>query len=303
MTQKKYLYTMLGVIALLLVIGVGTTYAKNQILRNNVISTTAAKNFAFLDAEVTEKEVTNLEIELDEDFGAYYYDIDFRLNGENYSYHVDATNGKIIAREVPIKLSIHETSPNTNTKEESKNNLSEVNTKNEKATNQGQLARENNQAIVQEKTKTISTPIKKEPKLNSPYLSVEKAKEISLNNAGVNQKDAIFESAKLERENGRDIYEVEFFTDKKEYDYEIDAHTGEILRYSSEKQDKIAPNIIKEKQNIFNKIEDMADDFDDRVDKWDIDNDEDDISDDWESDDSDEADYDDDYDSDNDNDD
>lgn len=66
-------------------------------------------------------------------------------------------------------------------------------------------------------------------------ISADKAKEIALNHAGVLKEDATFLKAERDRENGKAVYEVEFYSkDKKEYDYEIDANTGEILSYDSD---------------------------------------------------------------------
>ena len=63
-------------------------------------------------------------------------------------------------------------------------------------------------------------------------ISADKAKEIALNHAGVLKEDATFLRAEKDSENGKAVYEVEFYSkDKKEYDYEIDANTGEILSY------------------------------------------------------------------------
>lgn len=66
-------------------------------------------------------------------------------------------------------------------------------------------------------------------------ISADKAKEIALNHAGVLKEDATFLKAERDSENGKAVYEVEFYSkDKKEYDYEIDANTGEILSYDSD---------------------------------------------------------------------
>ena len=66
-------------------------------------------------------------------------------------------------------------------------------------------------------------------------ISADKAKEIALNHAGVLKEDATFLRAERDSENGKAVYEVEFYSkDKKEYDYEIDANTGEILSYDSD---------------------------------------------------------------------
>lgn len=60
----------------------------------------------------------------------------------------------------------------------------------------------------------------------------KKAKEIALSHAGVENGNVTFVKAEAERENGKKVYEVEFYTnDHKEYDYEIDAESGEILSY------------------------------------------------------------------------
>ena len=60
------------------------------------------------------------------------------------------------------------------------------------------------------------------------YIGVDKAKEIALADAGVNAADAVFLKARLDRDDGRVEYEVEFYSGSKEYDYDIDALTGTI---------------------------------------------------------------------------
>ena len=60
------------------------------------------------------------------------------------------------------------------------------------------------------------------------YIGVDKAKSIALSDAGVNSADAVFLKARLDRDDGRMEYEVEFYSGSKEYDYDIDALTGEI---------------------------------------------------------------------------
>lgn len=58
-----------------------------------------------------------------------------------------------------------------------------------------------------------------------------KAKEIALNHAGVSASDTVFVYAQSDYEHGRRVYEVEFYSGNKEYDYEIDAASGDILSY------------------------------------------------------------------------
>ena len=63
-------------------------------------------------------------------------------------------------------------------------------------------------------------------------ISVEKAKEIALEHAGISAEHVNFVKDGLDREDGYLVYDIEFYTnDHKEYDYEIDAYTGEVLSY------------------------------------------------------------------------
>lgn len=71
----------------------------------------------------------------------------------------------------------------------------------------------------------------------------KKAKEIALTHAGLNSEKVNFVKAEAERENGKKVYEVEFYTnDYVEYDYEIDAQSGEILTYDSDAENYIPPS-------------------------------------------------------------
>ena len=66
-------------------------------------------------------------------------------------------------------------------------------------------------------------------------ISADKAKEIALNHAGVLKEDATFLRTERDSENGKAVYEVEFYSkDKKEYGYEIDANTGEIIKWETD---------------------------------------------------------------------
>lgn len=67
------------------------------------------------------------------------------------------------------------------------------------------------------------------------YISVDKAKQIALNDAGVAELSSVkFYKAKLERDDGAFIYEIEFYVGTVEYEYEIDAINGSIVEKSIE---------------------------------------------------------------------
>ena len=62
-------------------------------------------------------------------------------------------------------------------------------------------------------------------------IGADKAKSIALDHAGLKSSSVTFLKAKLDYDDGRRVYDVEFYSSSKEYDYEIDAATGDILSY------------------------------------------------------------------------
>lgn len=80
-----------------------------------------------------------------------------------------------------------------------------------------------------------------------------KAKSIALKHADLKSSDVTFTKAKLDSDDGKTIYEIEFYKDNQEYDYDIDAKSGQILKYDYENNEpqkstsKSAKNIGKTK--------------------------------------------------------
>lgn len=62
-------------------------------------------------------------------------------------------------------------------------------------------------------------------------ITTEKAKTIALSHAKVNKSNATFVKVKLDREDGRLVYEIDFFAGNRKYEYEIDANNGNILSF------------------------------------------------------------------------
>ena len=63
------------------------------------------------------------------------------------------------------------------------------------------------------------------------YIGINRAKEIALNHAGLANNDVRFTKVELDIEYNMATYEIEFYYNYYEYDYEVDAITGEILKY------------------------------------------------------------------------
>ena len=66
------------------------------------------------------------------------------------------------------------------------------------------------------------------------YISEDSAKTTAYNHANVNEKDVASIQLTKDKENGKDVYSIEFYTKDKKYDYDIDRSTGEILKNESE---------------------------------------------------------------------
>lgn len=75
------------------------------------------------------------------------------------------------------------------------------------------------------------------------YIGEEKAKSIALAHAGVKESDVVFSKLKLDFDDDKTAeYDVEFYTGTMEYDYEINALTGEITSYDNEAESYVKPS-------------------------------------------------------------
>ena len=70
---------------------------------------------------------------------------------------------------------------------------------------------------------------------NHSYIGVDAAKSAALSHAGVSADSTTFSKAKLDNDDGRMEYEIEFYAGGMEYEYTIDAFNGTILEYDNER--------------------------------------------------------------------
>ena len=68
-------------------------------------------------------------------------------------------------------------------------------------------------------------------------IGADQAKAIALGRMQLQVGDVKKLTAKLERENGKAIYEVEFKTDTEEFEVEVDAATGQVTKAKREPAD------------------------------------------------------------------
>ncbi len=69
-------------------------------------------------------------------------------------------------------------------------------------------------------------------------ISKDEAKDAALEHAGFKAEDVNFVKTEYDSDDGKSVYEVEFYTkDFKEYDYKIDAKTGEVISFDEDAED------------------------------------------------------------------
>lgn len=74
------------------------------------------------------------------------------------------------------------------------------------------------------------------------YIGMDKAKEIALNHAGITADKASFMKCEFDYDDGIAVYDVEFYFDRCEYNYEINARNGKILKVEKDTFGVNVPN-------------------------------------------------------------
>lgn len=234
--------------------------------KNNTIGVEKAKTIALNDAGLKESDVRFVKAKLDKDDGRKTYDIEFYKGNKEYDYEIDAVSGQILEKDTDIEgYSIPKNAPE-------KQNTSLIGLKKAKdiALKDAGLKSKNVKFVketldyddgieiydiefysgnkeydyeidarsgkILEKDMEIenfSIPSKKVK--NSKNISMKEAKKIALAHAGLKQSEVTFTKAKLDYDDGREVYELEFVTNSKEYSYDIKAKNGKILSHEVEK--------------------------------------------------------------------
>lgn len=66
------------------------------------------------------------------------------------------------------------------------------------------------------------------------YIGAEAAKQKAASHAGVSTANATYWQVEMDREHGQIVYEIEFYVGTTEYDYDINATTGAVVKFSTE---------------------------------------------------------------------
>jgi len=82
--------------------------------------------------------------------------------------------------------------------------------------------------VISEAAVGVPRPATTPAENSGEYIGEEAAKKIALDHAGLKDNEVAFVWVHLDYDDGRPEYDVEFYKDSTEYDYEIDAYTGDI---------------------------------------------------------------------------
>lgn len=79
--------------------------------------------------------------------------------------------------------------------------------------------------------------------VSSMYIGEDAAKSAALEHAGLTESEVTYIKVKLDYDDGRTAYDIEFYIGNTEYDYEIDAYTGDILSFDYDIDSYTIPSV------------------------------------------------------------
>ena len=247
-TPKRALTSSAVAVAILTLAGTGTAFATETVARNTSIGSGNAQNFAFADAGVDPTSATGIRTEFDFEQGQFIYEVEFLANGTEYEYWIKASDGSIVKKEQdlidPTISSAQKTTTPSTPQDTQQSTPAQTQQSTPAQTQQSAPAQAQQSAPAQTKQPASvqapqSTPAqtKQSVSAQAQQISIDTAKATAVSHAGFQTADVTFSKAKLDHEDGRTIYEIEFFNNHVEYEYEIDAITGSVLKSDSDYDD------------------------------------------------------------------
>lgn len=215
---KKFNAKIVTIVALAVVLAVGGgtvlaigTSSSNR--ENPELSEQEAKAAAFSHAGIAEDDVLALQISKGTENGSPVYEIEFKTAEKSYDYDIVRNSGEILrsSYDVITQEKAVETKENTSSSSQTDTSSSTPSS---------------------EATKADTNPASSQatqPNSTSSAITKDKAKSIALQDAGVKESDTQFLWVKEDYEDGRAVYDVEFYANGTEYDYEIEKSSGRIL--------------------------------------------------------------------------
>ena len=194
--MKKIALATIILVACISLIGCNkSSTPNNQNSNNNKITMEQAQEIALKHAKLTSDQVSFIKTDTELENGIEVYNIEFSYENKEYDYKINSANGEIVEYDSDIE---------------------DYDITQQQATKENKSVTPNNQNS------------------NNSKITVEKAKEISLKHANLKDNQVVFDKTEMDYDNGVQVYDIEFHYNNLEYNYEIDANTGNILSYSQD---------------------------------------------------------------------
>lgn len=194
------------VVAILALLAFAGIKVGASVMNNQGIGLEKATQVALQNAGYEEADATLIRGHFDRDDGLSVYEIEFRAGGYDYDYVISSKDGTII--EVDREYA---------------GGLSDSGSADPQQTGQPDDGTSGQTSTSQTGGAAQTTPE------DSAYIGVDKAKELALQNAGVDAAAATFTKAKLDQDDGFYVYEIEFVSGEYEYSYELSATDGTVV--------------------------------------------------------------------------
>lgn len=203
----------------------------------------AAKETALKSAGLTEDQADFSTAGLDSRDGTFFYQVNFEAEGMEYDYAIDAVTGVVIEENSVAADDGAEAAGAAASEAETSGAAADDGAEAVGAAASKDAAGDAASGAVQasgaaQASEAAQTSAAAQNASDSGMIGEEKAKEIALNHAGLAEDQTQRLWVKRDYDDGRSIYEVEFYGEgRDEYDYEIDAVTGEIVAFDTDLHD------------------------------------------------------------------
>ncbi len=208
-----------------------------QTEQTDSITMEEAEQIAFTDAGINETDADGIKVIHDTEDGRNIFQVEFYDSKNEYEYEISSETGNIVLKSIePRSVTV------TSAAETSASSASEPETQPLDTTTVQPAV--TGSASEKSRTAPASAAASAAKKLTE-----SDAKKIAFDDAGVKEADVEFINVKPDRDDGRDVFDVEFYVDGTEYDYEIDAESGKILSFDKEVENLRIPQSTTAKQN------------------------------------------------------
>ena len=178
----------------------------------------AALEAALNDAGVSEADTTRLKVSEDMDDGRKVYEIGFDVAEKEYDYEIQASDGAILSSDVETNEGYTATQ-NSGAQDDT--------------SGQNAGAAQDDTSGTQDGTQSQQNANNAGTGTSDAAVSLEEATRIALDKVpGATEQDI---RINLDYDDGRQKYEGDIIYEQMEYDFEIDANTGEVIEWSEER--------------------------------------------------------------------